>query len=178
MCCVIFTLLQWKGRCICSAKFVLLPHLKRKHQQRPLLLLMQTNIMVNETFPITADIRSIMIRVKWQIYFSERNWNNNVFCFINSFFLLLYSISCKLSQADSLDLMFQSFGNWNWCLKMFWAAALKSPLRFRLTSYGICLSVRLSVWLFTSPEHRHIHSGLSQTGSRPLWIQQSDGFSY
>ena len=27
---------------------------------------MQTNIMVNETFPITADIRSIMIGVNWQ----------------------------------------------------------------------------------------------------------------
>ena len=189
MCCVIFTLLQWKGRCrktrfhcICSAKFVLLPHLKRKHQKRPLPLTIQTNIMVNKTFPITADIRSIMIRVSWQnrqnIKFTfPKEIETTMFFFIIRF-LLLYSIFCKFNQADSLDLMFQSFGNWKWCLKMFWAAALKSPLRFRLTSYGICISVRLSVWLFTSPEHRHIHSGLSQAGSRPLWIQQSDGFSY
>ena len=147
--------------------------MKRKHQKRPLPLPIQTNIMVNKTFPITADIRSIMIRVKWQnrqiIKLNLLKEIETTMCFVSLIgFLLLYSIFCKFSQADSLDLMFQSFGNWNWCLKMFWAAALKSPLRFRLTSYGICISVRLSVWLFTSPEHRHIHSGLSQTGSRPL----------
>ena len=129
--------------------------------------------MVNKTFPITADIRSIMIRVNWQnrqnIKLTFLKEIETTMCFVSLMgFLLLYLIFCKFSLADSLDLMFQSFGNWNWCLKMFWAAALKLPLRFRLTSYGICLSVRLSVWLFTIPEHQHIHSGLSQAGSWPL----------
>ena len=49
-----------------AVQFVLLLHLKRKYQKRPLPLPIQTNIMVNKTFPITADIRSIMIRVNWQ----------------------------------------------------------------------------------------------------------------
>ena len=64
-----------------------LPHLKRKHQQWKLPLPNQTNLKVKKTFPITADIRSIMIRVKWQnrhiIKFTFPKEVETLMCFVS-----------------------------------------------------------------------------------------------
>ena len=58
---------------------------------------MQTNIMVNETFPITADIRSIMIRVKWQnrqiIKFTFPKEIETTMCFVSLIFFYCYTQS-------------------------------------------------------------------------------------